>query len=37
MILFGLFGDDTPERGTIILTGAGLLGYDKVKRSDEKG
>jgi hypothetical protein len=34
LILFGVFGDHTPERGTIILTGAGLLGFDKVARSD---
>lgn len=37
LILFGVFGDHTPERGTIILTGAGLLGIDKVARSEPKG
>lgn len=34
LILFGVFGDKTPERSTIILTGAGLLGIDKVARSE---
>lgn len=34
ILLFGVFGDETPERGTIILTGAGLLGLDKVARSE---
>jgi hypothetical protein len=34
MLMFGLFADHTPERGTIILTGAGLLGIDKVARSE---
>jgi hypothetical protein len=34
LILFGVFGDKTPERSTIILTGAGLLGVDKVARSE---
>lgn len=33
-ILFGLFVDTSGERSTIILTGAGLLGIDKVARSD---
>lgn len=37
LILFGVFVDHTPERGTIILTGAGLLGIDKVARSEPKG
>lgn len=32
---FGVFLDNSPERGTIILTGAGLLGLDKVARNDE--
>lgn len=36
LILFGVFGDKTPERSTIILTGAGLLGIDKVARSEGK-
>lgn len=34
MIVFGLLVDTTAERGTIILTGAGLLGIDKVARSE---
>jgi hypothetical protein len=34
ILLFGVFADHTGERGTIILTGAGLLGIDKVARSE---
>lgn len=34
MIVFGLFGDHTGDRSTIIITGAGLLGIDKVARSE---
>ena len=34
LILYGVFGDSTAERSTIILTGAGLLGIDKVARSE---
>lgn len=37
ILLFGVFGDKTPERGTIILTGAGVAGFDKVARSEPKG
>lgn len=33
MICFGILADHTAERGTIILTGAGLLGFDKVART----
>lgn len=36
ILLFGVFGDASAERGTIILTGAGLLGLDKVARSEPK-
>lgn len=36
ILLFGVFGDASAERGTIILTGAGLLGIDKVARSEPK-
>jgi hypothetical protein len=36
LILFGLLLDHTEERSTIILTGAGLLGIDKVARGDSK-
>lgn len=34
ILLYGVFGDASAERGTIILTGAGLLGIDKVARSE---
>jgi hypothetical protein len=34
LILFGLLVDHTDERSTIILTGAGLLGIDKVARNE---
>ncbi len=34
VFLYGVFVDDSPERGTIILTGAGLAGFDKVARTD---
>jgi hypothetical protein len=34
VFLFGVFIDHSPERGTIILTGAGLAGFDKVARSE---
>jgi hypothetical protein len=37
LVLFGVFGDASADRGTIILTGAGLLGIDKVARSEPKG
>jgi hypothetical protein len=33
---YGLFVDHSPERGTIILAGAGFLGLDKVARSEPK-
>lgn len=35
ILLFGVFVDHSPERGTLILTGAGLLGIDKVARSEK--
>lgn len=34
LLLYGVFGDASVDRGTIILTGAGLLGIDKVARSE---
>jgi hypothetical protein len=34
LVLYGVLGDSTPERGTLILGGLGLLGFDSVKRSD---
>lgn len=38
VFLYGVFVDDSPERGTLILTGAGLAGFDRVARpeSDKK-
>lgn len=35
ILAFGVFLDHSPERGTLILTGAGLLGIDKVARSEK--
>lgn len=37
VLLYGVFGDHTSERGTLIITGAGLLGIDKVARSESNG
>lgn len=34
LVLYGLAFDTTGERGTLIITGAGLLGIDKVARSE---
>lgn len=34
ILIYGVFADQTSERGTIILAGAGLLGIDKVARSE---
>jgi hypothetical protein len=34
MILYGVFFDHSPERGTIILAGTGFAGVDKVARSE---
>jgi hypothetical protein len=34
LIMYGLLIDQTPERGTILLGGFGLLGLDRVARSD---
>lgn len=36
MVIYGIAFDHSPERGTIILSGAGFVGFDKVARSDEK-
>lgn len=36
ILLYGVFGDNSGDRGTIIIAGAGLLGVDKVARSEEK-
>jgi hypothetical protein len=35
MVIYGLLVDKTPERGTIVVTGAGLAGFDRVVRKDE--
>lgn len=37
VFLYGVFLDDSAERGTIILAGAGLAGFDKVARTDTPG
>lgn len=34
MIAYGVIFDHSPERGTIILAGVGLAGFDKVARSE---
>lgn len=34
MLFYGIVLDETGERGTIILAGAGFLGVDKVARSE---
>jgi len=34
VFLYGVFLDTSGERGTIILTGAGLAGFDKVARPE---
>lgn len=34
VFLYGVFLDSSGERGTIILTGAGLAGFDKVARPE---
>lgn len=35
MAAYGVLVDKTPERGTIIITGAGLAGFDRVVRKDD--
>lgn len=35
MVLFGLLADASAERGTIIITGVGLLLGDKVARNEK--
>ncbi len=37
VLVFGLFFDHSPERGTIILAAMGLLGFDTVARSGSGG
>jgi hypothetical protein len=36
MVGYGMFFDDSAERGTIILAGVGFLGYEFVQRSEPK-
>lgn len=36
LAIYGLLLDHTPERGTIIVTGAGLLGFDRVAHRDKE-
>lgn len=36
MVAYGMFFDDSAERGTIILAGVGFLGYEFVQRSEPK-
>jgi hypothetical protein len=36
MVLFGVLVDKSGERGTIIVTGAGLAGFDRVVRKDDE-
>ena len=35
VFLYGVFLDDSPERGTVILVGAGMAGFDRVARSPD--
>lgn len=35
VFLYGLLVDESPDRGMIILTGAGMAGFDKVARTGE--
>lgn len=35
IVAYGLLLDHTEDRGTIILGGLGLMGYDKVARSEK--
>lgn len=34
LVLYGMLIDQSPERGTIILGGLGLLGVEKVAKSE---
>lgn len=34
LVVYGLLVDNTSDRGTIILSGLGLLGVDKVARTE---
>lgn len=35
MILYGILVDRSDDRGTIILSGVGFLGYEFVKKADK--
>lgn len=35
MVVYGILLDHSGDRGTIILAGAGLAGFDKVSRSEK--
>ena len=35
VFIYGILVDHSPERGTIILTGAGMAGFDLAARSDK--
>jgi hypothetical protein len=35
IVLYGLLVDHSGDRATIILTGAGIAGFDKVSRSEK--
>ena len=35
VFLYGVFVDDSPERGTVVLIGAGMAGFDKFTRTPE--
>lgn len=37
LLAYGLLIDKSGDRGTIILTGAGFVGLDRVARNDPKG
>lgn len=37
LIVYGVAFDHSDERGTIILTGAGFVGFDRVARSEPSG
>lgn len=37
MLGYGLLIDKTPERGSIIVGGLGLIGLEKVARDEESG
>ena len=36
MLVYGTLVDHSADRGTLVLTGAGLVGIDKVARADQQ-